>query len=149
MSILFLDQLPTHTYSDTQGQFVNHMNVQFCNCKRPLPLLSVLYDDTDDYRGGSLKKKEKKREEKKKAAVSDDVMWMRFKSCPPGSKELAELALFFSFCFVHQFPLLQESHVQYTRDKQHVWFRQKTERKTNEKIKMKKKTKTNKQILSS
>lgn len=47
------------------------------------------------------------------------VMLMRFQSCPPGRERLAELA-----SFVRQFPLPQESHVQHTRDKQHVWFRQ-------------------------
>lgn len=46
-------------------------------------------------------------------------MLMRFQSCPPGRERLAELA-----SFVRQFPLPQESHVQHTRDKQHVWFRQ-------------------------
>lgn len=49
---------------------------------------------------------------------------MRFQSCPPGCEWLAELA-----SFVRQFPLPQESHVQHTRDKQHVWFWQKRKRK--------------------
>lgn len=39
-------------YSGTKGQFFNHMNAQLCNCNRPLPLLSVLYNEIDDYRGG-------------------------------------------------------------------------------------------------
>lgn len=41
-----------HTYSGTKGQFFNHMNIQLRNCKRPLPLLSVLYNEIDDYIGG-------------------------------------------------------------------------------------------------
>lgn len=58
--------------------------------------------------------------ERWKRPVDDVVTWMRFQSCPPGRERLAELA-----SFVRQFPLPQESHVQHTRDKQHVWFRQK------------------------
>lgn len=50
-------------------------------------------------------------------AVDDEVTWMRFQSCQPERKELSELA-----SLTHQFPLLPKSHVQHTRDKQHVWF---------------------------
>lgn len=51
-------------------------------------------------------------------------MWMHFQSCPLGCGRLAELA-----SFVCQFPLPQESHVQHTLDKQHVWFWQKIKNK--------------------
>lgn len=46
-----------HTYSGTKGQFFNHMNVQLCNCNRPPPLLSVFYNEIDDYRGGWKRKR--------------------------------------------------------------------------------------------
>lgn len=45
-----------HTYSGTKGQFFNHMNIQLCHCSRSLPLLSVLHDEIDDYRGGRKSK---------------------------------------------------------------------------------------------
>lgn len=67
--------------------------------------LSVLYNDIDDYRGGWARGRGK-------GGVDDDVKWMRFQSC-----QLSEMA-----SLIHQFPLLPKSHVQRTRDKQHVWF---------------------------
>lgn len=119
-SVYFVNPPVTkHTYSGTKGQFFNHNNVQLCRCNRPLPLLSVLYNDIDDYRGGW----------KKRGAVDDDVTWMRFQSCPPGREEFSRAGVF----LFHQFPLPQKSHVQHTRDKQHVWFRQKIKRKKEKK----------------
>ena len=54
---LFIHLVPKHTYSGTKGQFFNHMNVQLCNCNRPPPLLSVFYNEIDDYRGGWKRKR--------------------------------------------------------------------------------------------
>lgn len=108
-----------HTHSGTKGQFFNHMNVKLCNCNRPLPLLSVLYNDNRWLycRGGWG-------EEIKGGLENTGGPWCHvdalFQSCPPGWERLAELA-----SLVHQFPLPQESHVQHTHDKQHVWFWQK------------------------
>lgn len=92
------------------------MDAQLCQCTRPLSLLSVIYNEIDDYRGGWKKGEVKK--------VNVVVTLMRFQSCLPERERLAELA-----SFVRQFPLPQKSHVQHTRDKQHVWFQQKTKAK--------------------
>lgn len=59
-----------------------------------------------------------------------NTAWMRFQSRHPGRERLAELS-----SFVRQFPLPQKSHVQHTRDKQHVWFRLKIKAKKKKKRK--------------
>lgn len=92
---LFIHLVPnTHTV-ELKANFFNHMNVQLCNCNRPLPLLSVFYNEIDDYRGGWKRKRRGG-----KRLVDSVVMWMRFQSCSPGREQLAEPA-----SFLCQFPL--------------------------------------------
>lgn len=63
---LFIHLLPnTHTV-ELKANFSTTWTYSFCNCNRPLPLLSVLYNEIDDYRGGWTKKKQKKQGEVEK-----------------------------------------------------------------------------------
>lgn len=109
-----------HTYSGTKkANFSTTLMYRFVTATG-LCHSWVLYNDIDDYRRG-LERKEKKKNRscgRWRHVDALSVMPSRWR------EELAELA-----SLIHQFPLPQESHVQHTWDKQHVWFFFLTEKK--------------------
>lgn len=106
-----------HTYSGTKRPIFQPRNVQICNCNRPLPLLSLIQWYRWLQRRAGTKKYQNKTKQKKRERRTMTSCGCAFSHAQSGREELTELA-----SLIHQFPLPQESHVQHTWDKQHVWF---------------------------